>query len=111
MPVPFPSRRLMFRAERYAQRLAVVAAVLDAVPDRGRPLPRAVARSFRRTLDEGRALVGAPPSRRLRTTLLPLDFVAELVTVSHLLAGLEAPRNMAIPGVGGKSNPRRSALW
>ena len=111
MPSPLPSRRLMFRAERYVQRLAIIEAVLDAIPDRSLPLPRDVAGRFRRTLDEGRALFGLGPSERIKTSLQPADFFVEMVTIFHLLAGLKAPEMLGTPDFPTKSNPRDSAPW
>ena len=105
------SRRHSLRISHYCTRLDAMVAALDALPDRRAPLSRAFAGRYRRSLNEGRALLGLAPARRLEGTRQGVEFFLETTVIWHHLKHLNLLRQKANPRVRGKSNPRRSAPW
>jgi hypothetical protein len=105
------SRHRTLRISHYCKRLDTMVAALDALPDRRAPLTRAVGGRYRRTLNEGRALLGLAPARHLEGTRQGVELFLESILIWHHLKHLNLLRAKANPRVRGKSNPRRSAPW
>lgn len=97
MPTSFPlSRHHTDRIDRYCTRLEAMVASLDALPDRRLPLTRAHAGRFRRTIQDGRALLGLAPATHLDTTRQGVEFFLESILIRHRVRALNALHNKAV---------------
>ncbi len=109
-PLPL-SRRKRFRLARYVARLDNVVQTLDTIPDRKALLARAVVGPLRRTIGEGRALLGLRPNLALETSRRAADFAVETVLIWYRLAGLKPAPIKATRRNRKRTYPPPSAPW
>jgi hypothetical protein len=111
LPTSLPlSRHRTIRISRYVKRLDAMVAALDA-GDRRLPLTPAFAGLFRRTIQEGRALVGLPPATHLERTLKGVDFFLEAIVIWHVLGELKPLPPQPKTTFRGKRYPPLPAPW
>lgn len=112
MPTSLPlSRHRTIRISRYCKRLDAMVAALDDGPDRRVPLTPAFAGLFRRTIQEGRALVGLPPATHLERTLQGVDFFLEAIVIWQVLGQLKPLPPQSKTTIRGKRYPPLPAPW